>query len=735
MNHADRPNMAYPNRRILVVDDNPDILTYLKTFLSKNDFDVLTAKSMTECYEVLEKTIPDIILLDVILPEGDGIEICQKIKSDTQYDGVSVVIMTGAPDAENKIRGLNAGAHDYITKPILPEELIARVRSIVRNKKLQERLKENEKTLRTLMNASLDTSFLIDSDGKILAINDTAAERFNTIAETIEGGNIYDILPGNLAALIKEKVEMIIAGGKPVRFEERNNNVIYDHIGYPLFDSHGKLNQFAFFARDITRQKKDEIELKRAKILAESANQAKSEFLGNMSHELRTPLNCILGYAQILKLDKGMTDRQKNAANVIYRNSEHLFSMINDILDFAKIEVGKMNLKPTHFDFYDFLENIVDIERFRARQKDISYNFTTTLDLPRIVYGDEKRLRQVLLNLLGNAIKFTQKGGILFKVCRTKTKIRFQVEDSGIGIPPDKIEDIFLPFQQMNDSRISTEGTGLGLTISRRLVRLMGGELYVKSSPGVGSMFWFDIALPEVEEEFKPVSLKSKMVVGFKGEKHKILIVDDIDDIRIFLSDFLSLIGFDVQSATNGAEAVEAAESFQPDLILMDLMMPVLDGIEAARQIREASDAKETAILAISSKSYIQMYENEIASYFNGHIVKPVQTETLLENLQSYLDVTWIYEGDNNKKNHSATADDPKNSPLPADVINELYRLALKNDLDEIQTKALEIKEKSPANAALAEKIIELADPSATQQLQSFLESLQSDIDSTQKSP
>lgn len=285
---------------------------------------------------------------------------------------------------------------------------------------------------------------------------------------------------------------------------------------------------------------KSEAELQKAKEAAESANRAKSEFLASMSHEFRTPLNGILGYTQILRNDKHLSEKQRKAINVIHGSGEHLLMMINDILDLSKIEARKMELEPITFQLHDFLINTTEVLRIRAEQKGIALIYESNPDLPEKIYGDKYRLRQILLNLIGNAIKFTEKGTVVLSVMRepsavtdsgqgTDTKIRFQVEDTGIGISDEKLKEIFLPFRQASGRLAKAEGTGLGLAISQRLVRMMEGELYVKSTPGQGSKFWFIADLPEAEWKTDPPDRIEvlKDIVGFKGSARKILIADD----------------------------------------------------------------------------------------------------------------------------------------------------------------------------------------------------------------
>jgi predicted ATPase/signal transduction histidine kinase/DNA-binding NarL/FixJ family response regulator/tRNA A-37 threonylcarbamoyl transferase component Bud32 len=402
-------------------------------------------------------------------------------------------------------------------------------------------------------------------------------------------------------------------------------------------------------------------ERQRAEELAEAANRAKSEFLANMSHELRTPLNGILGYAQILKKDKELGDRQKNDLDVIHQCGKHLLMLINDILDLSKIEAQKMELSPNDFWFSEFLEGVVDICQIRAKQKKIAFICKVLSPFPRVIYADEKRLRQVLLNLLGNAIKFTEEGGVTFKVglaadfvmdgsfVGIKTnpstaKIRFQIEDTGIGIAPEKLDEIFLPFQQVSQYSHQTEGTGLGLAISRQLVQMMGGEIYVRSALGKGSTFWFEIDLSEGCHTLDESNLNRRNIVGFKGVPRKILIVDDKEPNRLVLTHLLQPLGFEVTEAINGRDALNKVHELQPDLILMDLVMPVMDGFEATYQIRTFPDLDHIVIIATSASVFDFNQQQSLAAGCDGFLPKPIQEAELLEQLQLHLKLEWVYE-------------------------------------------------------------------------------------------
>jgi two-component system, sensor histidine kinase and response regulator len=543
---------------ILVVDDTPENLKLLSKILTDAGYKVRPVTNGKRALDAIDINPPDLILLDILMPDMDGYEVCRILKTSDTNREIPVIFLTALNDATSQVKGFELGALDYITKPFDEQTVLARI--------------ENQLTIK------------------------------------------------------RQKSEL-------------QEEIIY--------------------------RQQLETQLRYAKEMAEQANRAKSVFIANMSHELRTPMNAIIGFAELMKTDPALNSDYQEYMEIIYESGQYLLSLINGILDLAKIEAQQIDLNRETFSLNDMINHLKAIFEFKANKQNIRFVIKRDSQLPEVIESDEKKLRQILINLLGNAFKFTEQGQVTLRLkvvdsaenilaihSRDRAELRatvaqqevimlFEVIDTGPGIAPENFSKIFQPFVQTEVGKKVPGGTGLGLSISQKFAELLGGELTVNSVVGQGSSFqcYLPVMVPKTDKFFslvQPVKLKPHQ------EIYRILVVDDEPTNRFLLVEFLKGLEVEVRSVENGMQAIAEAMTWLPHLIWMDIRMPIINGYEATKKIREFQTDAAPKIIAMTANP-LELEENSIfQSEFDDFVGKPFTQKTIFAKMADHLGINYV---------------------------------------------------------------------------------------------
>ncbi len=603
----------------------------------------------------------------------------------------AVVSVTALRDDQNAIIGyLLIGTDNTARKQVEAERML-----------LDQRVRDQQFYTRSLIESNIDALITTDPRGIITDVNKQMEALTGRTRDELIGAPFKDCFTDSERA--EAAIKLVLGEGKVTDYEltaraRDGKETVVSYNATTFHDRDRKLQGVFAAARDVTERKRYEQSLRQA-------NRAKSVFLANMSHEIRTPMNAILGFSQLMLRDQDLTPRQSQYLGTINRSGEHLLALINDVLEMSKIEAGRTTLNPSAFDLPVLLKDLEMMFRVRTDEKRLAFSVDTDGDVPRIIVTDINKLRQVFINLLGNAVKFTERGGIGLRVRvdrdgAAEPRLEVDVEDTGPGISADDQGKLFRHFEQTKTGQQAGTGTGLGLAISREFVRLMGGDITVRSEVGKGSVFVIHLPLREGESQAVQANDAPRRVLRLESGQapRRVLIADDVEDNRQLLVQLLAPVGFEVKLANNGAEAVQAFEQWRPHMILMDFRMPVMDGHEAIRRIRDMAGGNEIKIIAVTASAMDENRQELLRIGADDFIGKPFREGELFQKMRTHLRVEYVYAEPADPKAREDAGELALDSLAgwPRGVVAPMREAVVTADLDQLLARIETVEARDP---------------------------------------
>ncbi|HSW16186.1 MAG TPA: response regulator [Ramlibacter sp.] len=662
--------MSEAKKRVLVVDDEDRNRRLLVAILEADGHSAIEAPDGPQALELVRRSPPDLILLDVMMPGMDGYAVTRALKADAAFRSIPVVLVTALDDNESWRRGMEAGASEFVTKPVDQGRLGLRIRNLLQLKGYSDELVRREEEIRAVLDHMPDAVLRIDARGIVRSANPAVRRILGFAPHELAGQSIARLLPQGERHAPDDFIDRYLSRGDPsaggeFKGQHQDGRLLDLEVLASEYDSDGDHYFIATF-RDISERKRLMTDLKRAREIAQDANRAKSNFLATMSHEIRTPMNSIFGMLELLGLTH-LDDEQRATLKVVNGSSRALLRIIDDILDFSKIEAGKLEIRPEVVSIRRLIEDVRNLHVDLASSKGLSVRHSVDTNIGPALRADALRLRQILNNFVSNAIKFTSKGEITIRAALLDRsdgleRLRLTVHDTGIGISEENQQRLFQPFSQGDtDAARNAGGTGLGLTICRRLAEMMGGSVQMESALGKGTTMILTLALPIADAGELPdsaaatprglpvaagsVARAAPTVAQAEAEGTLVLLVDDHPTNRALLMRQLRVLGYAGESAEDGLQALDKWKSGRFGIVIADCNMPLMDGYEMARTIRmlesdrTAETARRTPIIACTASALAGEAERCLTAGMDDYLTKPVELAGLMEKLAKWLPI------------------------------------------------------------------------------------------------